>query len=462
MKRPLQHSYWIEPGKLLAGEYPRGRDNASTRRRLARLHEAGIRHFVDLTQPGELKGYEALLPEDTTYRNFPIPDHAVPPSAAALRGLLQELAARHGEPGAIYVHCRAGIGRTGTLVGCWLRERGAGPDEALARLNEAWQQDARAPAWPSIPETDEQYHYVRDWQTDAPAPTAGPRADAGEDRWQAGLLGLALGDALAGVASTMGEASLRWGDDTAMALCAADSLLARKGFDGRDQVERYLAWQRDPAGAGADPSATLRPVVRSALLRALRSRAPFQGSLDPAVTDGSPLARAAMAALFAPRQATALAEDLTRVTHQVALVVDACCLFANLVAGVLAGSLDRRQALVAAMEAAPASRPDVLQAVEDATGADGAALAATGILGALAHAVHAFLHIDDMAAGFEWLRRVPADDRDAAMAAYGMLAGTWQGTAGLPQPWLARLAGRERLQQLALRLHARAGADTDA
>ncbi len=35
----------------------------------------------------------------------------------------------------------------------------------------------------------------------------------------------------------------QWTDDTSMALCLADSLLACEGFDAEDQMRRYLRWR---------------------------------------------------------------------------------------------------------------------------------------------------------------------------------------------------------------------------
>ena len=51
--RPIPDSYWVEPGRLLAGEYPRDRDDATSLIKLRRLLEAGITLFLDLTEEGE-------------------------------------------------------------------------------------------------------------------------------------------------------------------------------------------------------------------------------------------------------------------------------------------------------------------------------------------------------------------------------------------------------------------------
>lgn len=75
------------------------------------------------------------------------------------------------------------------------------------------------------------------------------------ERYRGALLGLACGDALGGPlefcprkrvvpveglrgGGKFGLAPGEWTDDTAMALCLADSLLACDGLDPRDQMQR--------------------------------------------------------------------------------------------------------------------------------------------------------------------------------------------------------------------------------
>ena len=170
---PLPNSYWALPGRLLAGEHPAGENVAATRRRVDLLLAAGVRCFIDLTWVGEMPSYTSLLPGKVTYHNLPIPDHSVPQEPARMREILRALAEALAGDDVVYVHCRAGIGRTGMTIGCWLRERGTAPEAALAALNKMWRQNARAVRWPWVPETPEQEAYILDWQVEARDATFG-------------------------------------------------------------------------------------------------------------------------------------------------------------------------------------------------------------------------------------------------------------------------------------------------
>ena len=165
---PIADSYWLIPGQLLAGEYPGTYVLADTREKLATFVDAGIRTFIDLTEERELPAYDRVLHELAAERAIEIRhirqsirDYCTPRDRAQMARILStirdEIAA--GRP--VYVHCWGGIGRTGTVVGCWLVEQGLTGDEALRRIAELRRDipDARLRS----PESEDQCRYVREW-----------------------------------------------------------------------------------------------------------------------------------------------------------------------------------------------------------------------------------------------------------------------------------------------------------
>jgi hypothetical protein len=163
MKPPLENTYWVVPGRVLGGEHPCGENAAQTQDRLDRLRDAGINYFIDLTEPWENPDYRALLPKESHYLRCPIADTTVPDDVAQMHEIQLRIRNALTLGRRIYIHCRAGIGRTGLVVGCYLAEGGIDGASALKKLNELWQQSERAKSWPTVPQTDEQADYIRSW-----------------------------------------------------------------------------------------------------------------------------------------------------------------------------------------------------------------------------------------------------------------------------------------------------------
>ena len=95
----------------------------------------GVTLFLDLTEAGELPSYERLVVAPVRHVRIPIRDFTVPTPeqmVAALDAIDAEIRAG----GVVYVHCWAGCGRTGVVIGCWLVRHGAKPKEALERVAE--------------------------------------------------------------------------------------------------------------------------------------------------------------------------------------------------------------------------------------------------------------------------------------------------------------------------------------
>jgi len=250
-----------------------------------------------------------------------------------------------------------------------------------------------------------------------------------------------------------------WTDDTAMTLCVAESLIANKGFNGRDQLDRYRAWAEDPAAAGAQPDAQLRDVVREALTRSVWGRNAMSGTHDPKQTDASPLPRCAAAALYARddlRLASSLGADVARVTHQAPLLVDACRVFTCMISAAISGR-SREQVLAVAGEIKGMPLKDEVLRLAAGWGRapDPAHRPPAGILRVLDRVAREFARGESFEEGLARLMAGRTTDRDATCAAYGALAGAALGEQAI-QPQLAdRVARRSDLEALAERLYRR-------
>ena len=164
MTLPLANSYWVVPGQFLAGEHPFGESPTDAHNRIAELRAAGIDYFIDLTELREMPNYRLLLPRHAQYVRRSIPDTEVPREAGHMQDIQALLRAALAKERGVYVHCRAGIGRTGTVVGCYLVEQGLDGKAALKELNRLWKQSERSKSWPKVPQTEVQADYIRAWQ----------------------------------------------------------------------------------------------------------------------------------------------------------------------------------------------------------------------------------------------------------------------------------------------------------
>jgi protein-tyrosine phosphatase len=172
---PFLRSYWVEPGRLLAGCYPGDKEPRDTTRKLTGLLDAGIRVVINLMEKNEtdLQGHsfvpyeqelEALAQErgiKIEMIRIPVRDKSVP-AEKVMKRILSRIDAALAKDKPVYLHCWGGRGRTGTAVGCYLARHGiAMGDAALERIRilRAGDSSARLPS----PETTEQRAFVRGW-----------------------------------------------------------------------------------------------------------------------------------------------------------------------------------------------------------------------------------------------------------------------------------------------------------
>jgi len=172
---PPEKTYWIVPGKLMAGAYPAHPMDREHRQIITSLLGCGVTDFINLVLSDEtgmggisFRGYisdyreaapAALRPE---MHNFPIPDEEVPAESLMIR-ILDKVDELLGLGRVPYIHCWGGKGRTGTVAGCWLvRHRYATPEGVLFRLKELTAEQMEF-FW-HTPNTPEQEDYVTAWE----------------------------------------------------------------------------------------------------------------------------------------------------------------------------------------------------------------------------------------------------------------------------------------------------------
>lgn len=163
-KLPNYNAYWVIPDQFMAGEYPGHRFNEEeTPKRIDALLEAGITTFIDLTMPGERIPYEPVLREragyyqvKTHYHHFSIGDFGIP-APESMRVILDTIHHTLANGGKPYVHCWAGMGRTGTTVGCYFVESNMSGAEALSKVK-------RLCYYAPSPQTKGQKDFVRNWK----------------------------------------------------------------------------------------------------------------------------------------------------------------------------------------------------------------------------------------------------------------------------------------------------------
>lgn len=284
-----------------------------------------------------------------------------------------------------------------------------------------------------------------------------------------GLLALACGDALAnGVEfSPRGSADIKdmnstrrylpvgqWSDDTGLALCLGESLVARNGFDAADQMRRYEGFYDRQEGWPSELALAPGNTLGAALKKFKYTDEPFAGSTHPLAAGNGGLMRLLPAVLAAHPDLELIrlwARESTRTTHGAEECLEASVLLAMIIHHLLRGE-PKNQALEAGKDEAWQSKKITALAQGDyLQKADALIKAKSYVVDTLEAALWCFARTDSLEAALLAAANL-GDDCDTVAAITGQLAGCYYGLNAIPADWLDVLVEKDRIEQLAQRL----------
>jgi ADP-ribosyl-[dinitrogen reductase] hydrolase len=306
-------------------------------------------------------------------------------------------------------------------------------------------------------------------------------------RFQGSILGMATGDAMGAafefksrgqipeiIEDMAGGGCFGWGrgqwtDDTAMAVCLGASLLHCRGFNFKDQIERYCLWYKDrfdlaqQLGLKKDADMSEKDYIircgdignttRKALDNYLLNGDPKAGSRDPMDSGNGSIMRLAPVPLMYWKNidlAVKLGGDSSITTHGSAECIDACRLLSAVIVKALNGSSKKE---VLAIDPTIVISPKIvmiakgkyqLKTMDQIKGSG-------YVTESLEAALWCFYTANTFEEAIIAAIRL-GDDTDTTAAITGQIAGAFYGVESIPQKWLDKLWFKNDLQFLADKL----------
>lgn len=471
--------YYVVDDLVWAGAFPSQLpiSAGAAQTTLAWLHAYDVRVVINVTTPAdavpELDAYVAQH-AGMTMEHYPIRDMSVP-SRSLMLAILDRISAAVAAGQRVFVHCWGGLGRTGTVIACWLVRQGYSPAAALARLAELRQ------AIDGVsPETDAQRAFVLAWQE--PTAHQAQYMRMLRDRYRGALLGLAIGDA---VGTTLefeawpvrtpiddmvggGPFDLeagQWTDDTSMALCLAESLITQRAFDAHHQLQLYVRWWRHGYHSVKSYCFDIGMTTAQALRHFEETGATTANTTAPNMAGNGSLMRLVPVVMaFAGRHADLLAHAgaSSATTHATRVAIEACQGYAHILGSALLGA-DRDEVFGqsnAVMTFIPVIHPE-LEAVFAGSYQELQPPAIQGsgyAVKSLEAAMWAVWNTTDYRSAMLAAANL-GRDADTTAAIAGQLAGALYGEQGIPSAWRERLYQRPVFEWYAEELLAMAEAD---
>ena len=244
-----------------------------------------------------------------------------------------------------------------------------------------------------------------------------------------------------------------WTDDTAMALCLAESFILTKQFDPLDQMNRYVRLWKDGhlTAIGSEPGIGM--TTRGALNRFLETGNPYSGPTDPYTAGNGSLMRLAPLVFFTwPDVLLSLnmAADSSRTTHGAPEAIECCQLLASVLCRILDGA--KKDDILSDILFRPKEQAVADLASGQFLNKTYADIEATGhCVATLEAALWCFIKTDNFRDAV--LKAVNlGDDADTVGAVVGQIAGAYYGEDAIPETWRQQLVRGEEIRRMATAL----------
>jgi ADP-ribosyl-[dinitrogen reductase] hydrolase len=286
------------------------------------------------------------------------------------------------------------------------------------------------------------------------------------DRAVGCLLGLAVGDAVGAAVEFKARNSFpplsdmigggpfnlapgEWTDDTTMALCLAESLLAAGDLDQRDFMVRLQGWLERGENTVPGRCFDIGVTTRAAIERFAADGVATAGTQAATSAGNGSLVRLAPLAIASAanaERAAVLAVKQSRTTHAAQTCLDACQLFIAQLVDALNGADDEATLRQRVMALSPSL---LFISAGEYKSKPRAEIASSGyVVHTLEAALWSVWQTDNFRDAVLTAANL-GDDSDSVAAVAGQLAGALYGAKSIPETWLTKLAWKSKIEELA-------------
>ena len=293
------------------------------------------------------------------------------------------------------------------------------------------------------------------------------------NRYRGCLLGLAVGDAIGTTVEFKSRGTFhpitdmvgggpfhlkpgQWTDDTSMALCLAESLIACNGFDALDQMNRYLDWWKKGYMSSTGVCFDIGNTIRQALLNFTISGDPLNGLTGTySAGNGSLMRLAPIPMFYSPNKTEArfYAAKSSLTTHAAQECLEASSLYAEMLVSALSGQ-DMETILSANDTSEFVSEKIIAIAKGEYKNKTIQHIIGNGyVVNSLEAALWCFWTTHSFSDAILAATNL-GDDADTTAAICGQIAGAFYGLSNIPSHWLEKLYMCAEITQMADQLAA--------